>query len=124
MGYELEELRGLPFMRSRIPAQDALEAFIPTGQKPDSDVQAVLDTGYPSRWYPIEGGYRLLVLYDGSPYNTARFTLRPGAWDHEHCSHCGASIAPMTLCWVTETGDYVLLDEPCYQLLRETGPAT
>ena len=120
---ELEELRGLRFMPSRIPAQDALEGFVPTGQTPDSEVQAILDEGWASRWYPIDGGHRLLVLYDGGPYSADHFTLRPGAWDHEHCSHCGASIAPMTLCWVTETGEYVLLDDQCYQLLLDTGPA-
>lgn len=111
----LEELRRLKFMRSRIPALDALEAFVPEGSAPDSEIEELQNRTGNSRWYPAEGGHRVLILYEGGPYNANRFTLAKGAWDHEHCSRCGATIKPMTLCWVTEAGPYVLLDEKCYR---------
>src|SRR5215510_10903077 len=45
------EYRQLEFMQSRIPAQDALEAFIPEGGKPDDDMSKIIRrTGF-LRWY-------------------------------------------------------------------------
>ena len=109
-----DQLRQRKFMESRIPALDALEVFIPAGAGPDAEVEEHNRTGQ-SRWYPVEGGHRVLILYEGGPFNASRFTLQKGAWDHEHCKRCGDSIDPMTLCWVTETGDFILLDEKCYR---------
>jgi hypothetical protein len=81
---------------------------------PDAEMKEVMDrTGF-SRWYPVEGGHRLRTLYEGGSYNQARFTLVKGGWDHEHCSRCGSTIEPMTLCWVTRADSYVLLDEKCH----------
>lgn len=37
MAYDLTEFRGRVFMPSRIPAQDALEAFVPTGETRDAE---------------------------------------------------------------------------------------
>ena len=117
MDDELNELRARKFMRSRIPAQDALEAFVPAGEQPDAEMQEVMGrTGF-SRWYPVDGGHRLLALYEGGGFDPARFTLVKGGWDHEHCSRCRASIAPMRLCWVTEDDPFVLLDERCFLLV-------
>ena len=113
-----EQLRGLGFMPSRIPALDALEVFVPDGGTADPEVREV-----PSRWYPVEGGHRVLLLYEGGPYSTDRFTLVKGGWDHEHCSRCRAHIPPMTLCWVTERGEYVLLDKKCYEEVFGPGSA-
>jgi hypothetical protein len=63
----------------------------------------------------VDGGHRLLALYEGGAHNDERFTLRKGGWDHEHCSRCRATIPPMTRCWVTRTDPFVLLDDPCYR---------
>lgn len=114
MGDDREELRRLTFMRSRIPALDALETFVPDGHAPDAELEDLQSRTGQCRWYPVEGGHRVLILYEGGPYNTQRFALAKGAWDHEHCSRCGETIEPMTLCWVTESGRYVLLDEKCH----------
>jgi hypothetical protein len=114
----LTTLRAPDFMRSRIPAQDALEAFLPTGAVPDAEMrEQIAQTGY-SRWYPVEDGHRLLTLYEGGPFNPARFTLVKGGWDHEHCNNCGDQVAPMELCWVTRQDPYILLDEKCYRLVQ------
>ena len=111
---DVTEYRSLDFMRSRIPARDALEAFVPTGAVPDAEMQEVVGrTGF-SRWHPVDGGHLLRTLHEGAPYNEARFTLIKGGWDHEHCTRCGVSIKPITLCWVTRTDPFVLLDEKCH----------
>jgi hypothetical protein len=115
------EYRTRDFMRSRIPAQDALEAFVPTGSAPDAEMKEVMSrTGF-SRWYPIDGGHTLRTLYEGGSYNEQRFTLVKGGWDHEHCSRCGASIEPMTLCWVTRDDPFLLLDEACHETVFGPG---
>ena len=114
MDDDLAHLRTLTFHPSRIPALDALEIFVPKGAEADPDVTAIRSrTGF-SRWFPVEGGHRVLILYKGGPYNTDRFTLRKGAWDHEHCKRCGASIEPMTLCWVSNR---TILCEACHREL-------
>jgi hypothetical protein len=120
---DLEQLRQMKFMPSRIPALDALEVFVPNDSPHDDELAELQSRTGQSRWYPVEGGHRVLILYEGGSYNTQRFKLLSGAWDHEHCSHCGVSIPPMTLCWVTEEGPYVLLDEGCYQQAFGSGPA-
>ena len=111
----LEQLRALKFMPSRIPALDALEIFVPNGSPDDPELSELRDRTGQSRWYPVEGGHRVLILYEGGPYNASRFKLLTEAWDHEHCTRCGATIPPMTLCWVTEEGPYVVLDESCHR---------
>jgi hypothetical protein len=117
MSDDLENLRNLKFMPSRIPALDALEIFVPDGAPPDAELQELQSRTGQSRWYPLEGGHRVLILYEGGPFDEKRFTLAKGAWDHEHCSRCGATIEPMTLCWVTEGGPLVLLDEQCHRAI-------
>ena len=121
MNEDLEDLRGLSFMPSRIPALDALEIFVPDGAPADPELNELQSRLGQSRWYPVEGGHRVLILYEGGPYNSQRFSK--GAWDHEHCSRCGHTIEPMTLCWVTVSGQYVLLDEKCHTEVFGPEPA-
>jgi hypothetical protein len=123
MSEDRDDLRQLKFMPSRIPALDALETFVPGGTQPDAELNELQSRTGQSRWYPVEGGHRVLILYEGGPFDAQRFTLSKGGWDHEHCSRCGATIAPMTLCWVTESGAYVLLDETCYREVFGPEPA-
>jgi hypothetical protein len=108
------DYRGLEFMQSRIPIQDALSAFTPEGDSVSSVVEAASREVAEARWYPRPGGLELLIPHHGEPFDAAVFTVKPGAWDHETCSHCVARIPPMTLCWVTRSGWYVLLCEDCY----------
>jgi hypothetical protein len=122
MNDELEDLRHLSFMPSRIPKLDALQVFVPSDGGPDAEIEELTSRTGQSRWYPVEGGHRVLILYEGGSFDTTRFTLMKGAWDHEHCSRCGDSIEPMTLCWVTRSGRYVLLDEKCYRLIAPDEP--
>ena len=118
MERDLKELRRLKFMPSRIPLQDALETFVPTDAPPDDELQEITSRTGSARWYPVEGGHRVLILFQGGSYDPQRFTLQRDAWDHEHCSHCGDTIPSMTLCWVTASGEYIVLDEKCYRELQ------
>jgi hypothetical protein len=112
----------LTYHQSRIPVLDALSAFVADGVE-DPIVQATVErVGY-SRWYPEQGGHRVLILYEGGPYDTDRFTIEKGAWDHEHCKRCGGTIEPMTLCWVSTGGAYVILCESCHTQIAGEKPA-
>jgi hypothetical protein len=108
------EYRSLSFMQSRIPALDALSTFVPTGQEEDPETrQALASRGF-SRWFPVAGGHKVLVPYEGGEFDANRFTIEKDAWDHEHCKVCGANIEPMTLCWATKSGPYVILCADCH----------
>jgi hypothetical protein len=88
--------RQLTFMETRVPALDALSVFIREGQLLEGRVRDRLEQG-PNRWYPAEGGQRVLLLYEGGDFEADLFTIEPKAWDHEHCTRCRAHIPAMTL---------------------------
>jgi hypothetical protein len=106
------DFRGLEFVQSRVPPLDALSIFVPEGGTLPPDIDRVLRE-HPGRWYPVEGGHRVLVLYEGWPYDHDAFKVERGAWDHDHCSACRRNIPSMTLCWVTPTGKYMALCTAC-----------
>ena len=77
MAKDLSELRKLTFVPTRIPRLDALEVFVPTGSEADPEIARVAErTGF-SRWFPVEGGHRAQILYQGGDYDQARFSLVP-----------------------------------------------
>jgi hypothetical protein len=119
---DAEMYRQRKFSPSRIPALDALSAFVP-GDDEDAVVDEMISRIGFSRWYPVEGGHEVLILYEGGPFDADRFTVKKGAWDHEHCRGCQANIPPMTLCWMTESGPTVILCETCYRGLFPPDPA-
>jgi hypothetical protein len=112
----------LTYHPSRIPALDALSAFV-LDEDDDPIVQTAAKRAGFSRWYPENGGHRVLILYEGGPYDTARFTIERGGWDHEHCKRCGETIEPMTLCWVSAGGPYVVLCASCHKVVVGDVPA-
>ena len=110
-----DDLRALHFAQSRIPPLAALEAFVAGGKSPSLAVQTALDRVGLSRWYPAEGGHRVLILYEGGwPFDSTELTVRPGAWDHDHCGRCNKSIPSMTLCWASVSDPLVLLCVECH----------
>jgi hypothetical protein len=120
MDDELEYLRQFSYMPSRIPVLDALEGFVPTGSEDDPQINELQRrTGF-SRWFPVSGGHRVLILYEGGEYDHSRFTLVRGAWDHEHCKRCQSIIQPMTHCWVTRDSPFVILCETCHGVVEGT----
>ena len=114
---EVVRMRQLEFRRSRIPALDALEVFVPSGAEGNAALSELRSrTGF-SCWRPVAGGHQVLVLYESGEYESTRFSLRKGAWDHENCKRCCVRIEPMTLCWVSTGSDYTILCEDCYRLV-------
>lgn len=111
---ELTWLRQLRFVPSRIPKLDAISTFVPTGSETDPVLaETHAQSGF-SRWFPAEGGHKVSFPFEGGAYDASRFELEPEAWDHETCKTCRLHIDAMTLCWVTESGPYVILCEGCH----------
>ncbi len=108
------KFKQLTYHSSRISALDALSAFV-TDEDEDPIVRAAAARAGFSRWYPEEGGHKVLIPYEGGPYDSARFVIEKGAWDHEHCKRCGETIEPMSLCWVSAGDLYVILCETCHK---------
>jgi hypothetical protein len=120
---QLTELRSYKWMPSRIPALDALTAFVPEGQEEnDLAVMEMMKRVGAGRWHPVAGGHEVLIPYEGGQYDQKRFTIQRGGWDHEHCKICGTNIPPMTECWVTESGKYVVLCKTCYSEVAGSTP--
>jgi hypothetical protein len=116
---ELKELRQLEYRESRIPALDALEAFVPDDARHDSVIAEMTSrTGF-SRWKPVEGGHQVLILYEGGGFDSNRFTLRQGAWDNEHCKRCASRIRAMETCWVSTGDGYTILCAECHRLVAD-----
>ena len=114
---ELEELRRLEYRQSRIPALNALEVFVPDDSGPDPVVDEMrTGTGF-SRWQPVDGGHQVLILHEGGSFDPERFSLRKGAWDHEHCKRCVSRIEALTLCWVSTSEDFTILCDECHRLV-------
>lgn len=116
-----DKYRGLEFMQSRIPVQDGLSIFVPDGEElSDSARRQIAEKGA-SRWYPVSGGHRVLVPYEGQRYDPAEFALEQAAWDHETCDHCRTHIPAMTLCWVTKAEVYWILCANCKAEMDQMG---
>ena len=112
---ELTELATLEFMPSRIPAQDGLVGFVASGHEREPWIEAATALTGHSRWYPVDGGHRIVILYEGGAFDASHLSLERGVWEHEHCSWCLHKIPTMTLCWVTKSGRFVILCESCHE---------
>src|SRR6185503_12994517 len=100
-------------MESRIPVLDALSTFASDAVELPPEVQAELSKHGQQRWYPEPGGHRVLVPYEGGPFDSSRFSIEQGKMDHDTCDSCRTHIPAMTLCWVTRSGRYVTLCGDC-----------
>ena len=109
---ELNQLPALAWMPSRIPVRDALVTFVPKGVEFSKDL---IPPSYEQRWYPQrDGSSRLVVPFDGGPFNSELFHIEPGGWDHTTCDFCNARIPALTICYVTRFDPYVALCADCY----------
>jgi len=112
--------RGLRFMQSRIPVLDTLVAFVPSGSQPSAAVAQALEHAGQSRWFPEPGGHRVAMPYEGWAYDTTVLERQPGGWDHEHCRGCQCQVPANTLCWVTESGAFLVLCCSCHTALQSS----
>lgn len=111
---EIRGLRDLAWIPSRIPKRKALVTFVPE-EPPCPPALELAMRGTSTRWYPVSGGHRVLILHERATFDSTLFTLEPEGWDHEDCDICGDQIPLMTLCHVTKYGRYFALCERCYQ---------
>ena len=111
----IARLPTLAWMKSRIPAIDALETIVRDDDPKKRDLWHVIEAFHRSRWSPISIGHRVLVPYEGQEYDPKVFEIAIGAWDHEHCDLCDLHIPAMTLLWVTREDPYVQLRERCFR---------
>lgn len=112
-GIPVETLPSLGWMPSRIPVRDALVVFVADGTAPPPQPFASSE----SRWFPVDGGHRLAIPYDGQRYEDSGFQLHEKLWDHTTCDRCVKRIPAMTLCYVTKSGTYIDLCVDCYKVL-------
>jgi len=110
---ELKELAILVWMPKRVPCRAALVTFVPDKNKCPEAIREVAEKG-PCRWFPEADGHRVVILYQGGPYDTSIFTLDESAWDHDHCDVCCVRIPPMTLFFVTEGARNAALCIECH----------
>lgn len=115
----LSEFCGRLFICKQFKPLDAIETFVPAGQEEDEIIEEYSERTGTSRWYPVEGGHRVIFPYLDEEYDSSRFKIMKGAWNHEHCDGCGDTIEASEKCWVTESEPYALLCEKCYEKLGE-----
>lgn len=115
-GIAVDALPSLRWTPSRIPIRDALVVFVPEGAEPPP----LPYSSGESRWYPVQGGLRLAIPYEGQPLKDSPFQVEERLWDHSTCDYCSKIIPAMTLCYVTESGIYVGLCVNCYATLVGT----
>jgi hypothetical protein len=101
----LQNLQAEMFRETTFPGMDALVAFIPKGQDTPSEVKQTVDDAGSSRWFPHEGGWKVICPYFGQDFDPDLFTIEAGGWKHEHCDGCQSTISVGDSCWVAETQD-------------------
>jgi hypothetical protein len=102
------------------PGTDAAVLFVPQGQSPSGDVQAVLDRSGQQRWYPVEGGHNVKVPWHHAEGHESLFEREAKGWDHEHCDFCNASVSVGERCWTTESENgFWLFCGQCRDSLRD-----
>lgn len=107
-----QEMHWLSWMCCRIPVRDALVAVVPRGEeerfKPPRPV-------YETRWFPRRDDSRVLIPYDGGPFDASTFERVKDGWDHVTCHACNARIRAMTRCYATREGAFLVLCGHCYR---------
>ena len=63
---------------------------------------------------PNEAGLFASHPHDGRPFDTTRFRLIKGGWDHDHCYVCFAKILPGDVWWAAAPPDEVGLCLACH----------
>lgn len=118
----LQNLRAEMFQETSFPGMDALVAFIPKGQDIPSEVKQIVDDAEAGRWFPHEGGWKVVCPYTGQDFNSDLFAVENGGWEHEHCDACQGTISVGDSCRVAQTPDecFVICGN-CYSKLETKG---
>ena len=117
----LQGLRAEMFRHTSYPGMDALVAVIPKDKETPAEVKQVEDDAGEGRWFPFEGGWKVVCPYTGQDFDPDLFHIEKDAWDHVHCDGCHASIDTGVSCWVAEMEDgHFVVCDTCYDRLKET----
>jgi hypothetical protein len=99
---------------------DALVAVIAKEQETSPQVKRTVDDAGEGRWYPVEGGWKVMCPYTGQSFDGDLFHIEKGGWNHVHCDGCQGSIDTGVSCWVAETeDDYFVICDNCHDRLKE-----
>jgi hypothetical protein len=101
-------------VRDVFPVIDALVSFVPDGQDPPQQLQDQLDQRGHARWYPVEGGHRVKMPFQGADPPPGPFEIERGGWDHDHCDNCNANIHVGEEFWKTMDEDFAVFCTSCY----------
>jgi len=118
----LQGLRAEVFRHASYPGMDALVAVITKEQETSPEIKQTVDDAGEGRWYPVQGGWKVMCPYTDQSFDHDLFHIEKGGWDHIHCDGCQGSIRTGNSCWVTEAeDDYFIICDNCYNRLKEKG---
>src|SRR6266446_1868473 len=69
--------------------------------------------------HPNEQGWVASFPYNGQPFNTNKYRLELGSWDHTHCFLCNKRIKTGDRWWAALPPDEIDLCESCYEAMRK-----
>ncbi len=105
------------FKRREYPGMDALVAIVPKGQEASPDVKRV-EGGRESRWFPFDGGWKVVCPFVGQAFDSSVFSVVKNGWDHAHCEGCNATIDIGGSCWTAKAeDDFFVLCDACHAQL-------
>jgi hypothetical protein len=113
-------LQATMFRHTSYPGMDALVATVPKGKESSVEVQRPVEEAGDGRWFPLEGGWKVMCPYVGQDFDPDLFHIEKDAWDHVHCDGCHGSIDTGASCWVAKTeDDYFILCDNCHEGLSQ-----
>jgi hypothetical protein len=119
-GDPLEGLRAESFKHATYTGMDALVAIVPKDRETPTKVKQTVDDAGEGRWFPFEGGWKVMCPYTDQSFDPDVFVVEKGGWTHEHCDGCQGTIGVGDSCWVAEAeeGCSVICDT-CYNRLKD-----
>ncbi len=63
------------FKRTAYPGADALVAVVPKNQATPAELKQTVDDAGEGRWFPFEGGWKVLCPYTGQNFDPSLFVM-------------------------------------------------
>lgn len=98
---------------------DSLVAFVPKGRDVPAKVKQTVDEAGEGRWFPFEGGWKVVCRYTEQRFDPDLFVIEKGGWTHEHCDGCQRAIGIGDSCWVAQAQEgCVVICDACYNRVK------
>ncbi len=95
-------------------------AVISKEHETSPEVKRTVDDAGEGRWYPVEGGWKVMCPYTGQSFDINLFHVEKGGWNHMHCDGCQGSIDAGASCWVAEVeDDFWVICDVCHDKLKK-----